>query len=106
MEEPIISKTEEGRNEPQLNEDHVHHVFRLPWHCSSRIRTPGSDRQHKVLLRSSAMFEGEHLEKAIGSLARKLDSPRQCTITEHSLFVSFSPTTTYYRFCTRPTHQI
>jgi hypothetical protein len=28
MEEPIISTTEEGKNEPQLNEDHAHCVFR------------------------------------------------------------------------------
>jgi hypothetical protein len=44
MEEPIISTTEEGENEPQLNEDLVHRVFGHPPHCSS----PGPDRQHKV----------------------------------------------------------
>jgi hypothetical protein len=27
MEEPIISTTKEGENEPQLNKDHAHRVF-------------------------------------------------------------------------------
>jgi hypothetical protein len=76
MEEAIISTTEEGENEPQLNEDHAHHVFRHPRHFSSRIRPPGPDRQQKVLLRSSAAFEGEHSAKVIGSVApEELDSP-------------------------------
>jgi hypothetical protein len=35
MEQPIISKTEEGKNELQLNKDHAHHVFRHPQQCSS-----------------------------------------------------------------------
>jgi hypothetical protein len=34
MEERIISTTEEGENEPQLNEDHAHRVFRHLRHCS------------------------------------------------------------------------
>jgi hypothetical protein len=51
MEEPIISTTEEGENEPQLNEDHAYRVFLYPRHCSSRIRPPGPDRQYIVLLR-------------------------------------------------------
>jgi hypothetical protein len=81
MEEPIICTTEKGENEPQLDENHAHRVFRRPRHCSSRIRPPGPDRQHKVLLRSSAAFEGEHSAKATGSVAREeMDSPRrQCT---------------------------
>jgi hypothetical protein len=78
MEEPIISTTEEGENEPQLNKDHAHCVCRHPQHCSSQIRPPGPDRQQKVVLRSSAAFEGEHSAKAIGSVAREeLDSPRR-----------------------------
>jgi hypothetical protein len=57
-------------------EDHAHHVFRHPRDCSSRIRPPGPDRQHRVLLRSSVAFEGEHSAKAIGFVAREeLDSP-------------------------------
>jgi hypothetical protein len=76
MEEPIISMTEEGENEPQLNKDHAHHVFRHPRYCSSRIRPPGPDRQQKVFLQSSAAFEGEHSAKAIESVAREeLDTP-------------------------------
>jgi hypothetical protein len=47
MEEPIISTTKEGENELQLNKDHAQ-VFRHPRYCSSRIRPPGPDRQHKV----------------------------------------------------------
>jgi hypothetical protein len=96
MEEPIISTTKEGNNEPQLNEDHAHCVFRHPRRSSSRICPPGPDRQHKVLLRSSAAFEGEHSAKATRSVAwEELDSPQQqCTVTEHSSFVNFSPTTT------------
>jgi hypothetical protein len=77
MEESIISLTEEGENEPQLNKDHAHRVFLHPQHCSSQIcSTPGPDHQHKHLLRSSAAFEGEHSVKATGSVMRKeLDSP-------------------------------
>jgi hypothetical protein len=41
MEEPIISMTEEGENEPQLNEDHAHHVFQRPRHCSLWILPQG-----------------------------------------------------------------
>jgi hypothetical protein len=50
MEEPIISMTEEGENELQLNENHAYHVFRHPWHCSLGICTAGPDHQHTVLL--------------------------------------------------------
>jgi hypothetical protein len=50
MEEPIISMTEEGENELQLNEEHAHCVFRHPWHYSLRIRPQGPDWQHRVLL--------------------------------------------------------
>jgi hypothetical protein len=48
MEEPIISTTEEGENEPQLKEDHAHRVSQHPWHSSSRIHPQGPDRQQKV----------------------------------------------------------
>jgi hypothetical protein len=92
MEEPIISMTEEGKNEPQLNKDNAH-VFRHPRHFSLRIRPLGPDCQHIVLLRSSAAFEGEHSAKATESVVYKeLDSPRrECTVTEHSSFVSHQP---------------
>jgi hypothetical protein len=85
MEEHIISTTKEGENELQLNEDDAR-VFRHQQHCSSRIRPPGPDRQHKVLLRSSVAFEEEYSVKATGSVVRKeSDTPRrQCTLSPNT----------------------
>jgi hypothetical protein len=61
MEEPIISTTEEGENEPQLNKDHAHRVSSTSAALfNANLSPPEPDRQHKVLLRSFAAFEGEH----------------------------------------------
>jgi CRISPR/Cas system-associated endonuclease Cas1 len=47
---------------------------------------PGPDRQHKVLLQSSAAFEEEHSVKATRSLAHEeVVSPRrQCTLSPNT----------------------
>jgi hypothetical protein len=104
MEEPIISTTEEGENEPQLSEDHAHRVFRHRGIVHREFVPQGQNVDTKFyyeVLRYMRENIGER-DRNCGVRRVGFSTTTMHPVTEHSSFVSFSPTTTCYRFFLYP----
>ena len=86
MEEPRISKTKEGKAEPQRDQEHVHHVFRHSRDCAPWIGPWRPDCERRVLLQCSLPSEGGHSAKTTWTVARGQLAALwwQCTLTPSS----------------------
>ena len=98
MEEPTIPKTEEGKAEPQRDQEHAHRVFQHSRDCAPWICPPRPDRECQVLVQCSSLSEGGHSAKTTWIVAcGQLAAPWwQCTLSPSSRNAWVSHPQQYY----------